>query len=130
MDTNVVVIQGRLTKAPTFKRAGETAVLEFSLACGRWVKGEERTSFFDCVLFGKRAETLATHLDKGSPVIVSGALEQQRWQAQDGSNRSRVHIIANDVSFAGPKQERQSKPTIQQQFEEVEQDGFTDDIPF
>ena len=46
-------------------------------------------SFFDLVLFGKLGEVLSEHLTKGKPVVVSGELEQQRWE-KDGQNASKV----------------------------------------
>lgn len=102
---NTVVIAGRTTKDPEIKvTPSGTAVLSLSLAVndtkknaqGEW---EEIANFFDCVLFGERAERIAQYITKGSKLVVNGRLHQDRWQAQDGTNRSRVSIIVQDIEL-------------------------------
>ena len=102
---NTVVIAGRTTKDPEIKvTPSGTTVLSFSLAVndtkknaqGEW---EEIANFFDCVLFGERAERLAQYIPKGSKLTINGRLHQDRWQAQDGTNRSRVSIIVQDIEL-------------------------------
>lgn len=102
---NTVVIAGRTTKDPEIKvNPSGTAVLSFSLAVNDTKKNaqdewEEIANFFDCVLFGKRAESLAQYIPKGSKLTINGRLHQDRWQAQDGTNRSRVSIIVQDIEL-------------------------------
>lgn len=102
---NTVVIAGRTTKDPEIKvTPSGTAVLSLSLAVndtkknaqGEW---EETANFFDCVLFGERAERIAQYIIKGSKLTINGRLHQDRWQAQDGTNRSRVSIIVQDIEL-------------------------------
>lgn len=102
---NTVVIAGRTTKDPEIKvTPSGTAVLSFSLAVndtkknaqGEW---EEISNFFDCKVFGKRAESLAQYITKGSKLTINGRLHQNRWQAQDGTNRSSVSIIVQDIEL-------------------------------
>lgn len=102
---NTVVIAGRTTKDPELKvTPSGTAVLSLSLAVndtkknaqGEW---EETADFFDCKVFGKRAESLAQYITKGSKLTINGRLHQDRWQAQDGTNRSRVSIIVQDIEL-------------------------------
>lgn len=102
---NTVVLAGRTTKDPEIKvTPSGTTVLSFSLAVndtkknaqGEW---EEIANFFDCVLFGERAERIAQYIIKGSKLTVNGRLHQNRWQAQDGTNRSSVSIIVQDLEL-------------------------------
>lgn len=102
---NTVVLAGRTTKDPEIKvTPSGTTVLSFSLAVndtkknaqGEW---EEIANFFDCVLFGERAERIAQYIIKGSKLTINGRLHQDRWQAQDGTNRSRVSIIVQDIEL-------------------------------
>lgn len=102
---NTVVIAGRTTKDPELKvTPSGTTVLSLLLAVndtkknaqGEW---EETANFFDCVLFGKRAESLAQYIPKGSKLTINGRLHQDRWQGQDGTNRSRVSIIVQDIEL-------------------------------
>lgn len=102
---NTVVLAGRTTKDPEIKvTPSGTTVLSFSLAVndtkknaqGEW---EETADFFDCKVFGKRAESLAQYITKGSKLTINGRLHQNRWQAQDGTNRSSVSIIVQDIEL-------------------------------
>lgn len=102
---NTVVIAGRTTKDPEIKvTPSGTAVLSLSLAVndtkknaqGEW---EDVVDFFDCKVFGKRAESLAQYITKASKLTINGRLHQDRWQAQDGTNRSRVSIIVQDIEL-------------------------------
>jgi single-strand DNA-binding protein len=63
-----------------------------------WVDGE--VSFFDVQVWDSQAENVAQTVTKGMRVSVSGRLLQKRWQAEDGSNRSKVVVNADDVSVS------------------------------
>lgn len=101
---NHVTLTGNVTRDPElrFSPSG-TAVARFGLAWNNRrtnARGEveEEVSFFDVVAFGEFAENIAESLGKGDRVIVDGRLDQQSWEADDGSKRSRVQVIADDVA--------------------------------
>lgn len=102
---NTVVIAGYTAKDPELKvTPSGTTVLSLLLAVNDTKKNaqdewEETANFFDCVLFGKRAESLAQYIPKGSKLTINGRLHQDRWQGQDGTNRSRVSIIVQDIEL-------------------------------
>lgn len=105
-DLNNVVLIGRLTKDATLKYTQSgTPVADFSIAVNKSVKqGDEYTddvSFFDVHLWNKQAETLQQYLTKGKQVAISGSLKQDRWQDNDGQNRSRIVINAQSVQLLG-----------------------------
>lgn len=104
---NVVAIVGNLTRDPELKHAGETTIAELGVAVngsekkgGEW---QERADFFDVTVFGNRASSCAEYLSKGSSVAISGRLRQDRWTNDNGDNRSKVKIIADQVKFLGSK---------------------------
>ena len=102
---NNVVLVGRLTRDAELKFTNTGfPIANLSLAVNRRVKkGEvwqEEASFFDAVLLGKRAESLAQYLKKGTQLVVQGELQQRRWE-QEGQKRSKVEIVVNDVQFVG-----------------------------
>lgn len=111
MDTNQVIIAGRLTRDPelTFT-ASNMPICKFGIAVNGMKK--EDVSFLDIVAFGKTAESCAKYLHKGSQAIVSGSIKQSRWTAKDGSKRSSVGITANQVQFIGGKRE-EGQPAAQ-----------------
>ena len=62
---------------------------------------EDKPNFVECTLFGKRAEGLAPYLKKGQKVGINGKLDWQQWEAQDGSKRSTLKVIVNDLELLG-----------------------------
>src|SRR5690554_4608705 len=105
-DVNVVVLVGRLTRNIELKYlTSGTAVGNFSIACSEDVKQgdkwEEKAHFFDCVLWGKRAESLKQYMTKGKQVAVGGRLRQETWQNKEGQNRSKVVVNVEKVQLLG-----------------------------
>lgn len=105
-DINHVTLVGRLTRDAELKYSnGGMAICEFSLAINaRRKKGDEwvdEANFFDVTLFGRQGEAIQRYLTKGKQVGVEGRLNQDRWQTQDGQNRSKVNVIANNVMLLG-----------------------------
>jgi single-strand DNA-binding protein len=104
-DINHVVLVGRLTRDAELKyTAGGQAVCKFSVAVNRRRKNgdqwEDEANYFDIVLWGRQGESLNQYLVKGKSVGVEGELRQDRWQ-QDGQNRSKVEIVANNIQLLG-----------------------------
>lgn len=109
---NLVMLIGNLTKDPESRQAGENQVASFSIAVNRKWKGgdgtaKEEVSYFDCEGWRKTGELVMQYLKKGRRVLVSGRLQQDRWQSAEGQNRSRVKIIAESVQFLDSKIEGQ-----------------------
>ena len=104
-DLNNVILKGRIVKDAELKYTpSQMAVASFSVAYNRnWkdASGEwhEDTYYFDCAWFGKSAEKNARNLLKGTPVIVQGALKQERWQGNDGTNHAKVTLILDTVDL-------------------------------
>jgi single-strand DNA-binding protein len=108
-DINTVVLVGRLTRDPELKHLPSgTPVLEMGLAVngrrqdetGSWV---DKPNFFDVKVFGNQAESLSRNLVKGRRIGVDGRLDWSSWEAQDGTKRSKVEIIAQSVQFLDSK---------------------------
>lgn len=99
---NIVAITGRITKDLVLKQAGQTQVINFSMAVENPYKKDD-TSFFEIVAFGKTAELLNTYCGKGSKIGVDGTLKQDRFTDKEGNNRSVVRITANRIEFLDTK---------------------------
>lgn len=102
---NKVLLMGNLTRDPELRYipSGQ-AVCSFSVAVNRTYvsqSGEkkEEVSFIRVVVWAKRAEVCNEYLKKGSPVFVEGRLQSRSWEAQDGSKRSTIEVIAQNVQF-------------------------------
>jgi len=112
-DINNVILVARLVRDAELKyTANGYAILNFSIANNRSVKRndewQDEVSFFQCNIFGKRAESLAEYMIKGKQVVISGSLKQDRWTDKDGNNRSVVKIMVDKLQFVGGKRNQES----------------------
>jgi single-strand DNA-binding protein len=106
-NVNVAVVTGNLTKDPELRSTpGGTSVCKLRVAVnsrrksGEWV---DKPNYFDVTVWGAQGENCANYLSKGRPVAVEGRLDWREWEAQDGSKRQAVEIIANSVQFLGSR---------------------------
>ena len=103
---NQVTLMGNLTRDPELRSTPSgQSVCNFGLALNRSYKnaeGEwvEATDFVDIVAWGPLGERVAQYLSKGRPALVSGRLQSRSWE-QDGQKRSKLEVVANDVTFLG-----------------------------
>jgi len=58
---------------------------------------EQEPSFFTVIVWRDQAEHAAHSLAKGSRVVVVGRLQQRSWTAEDGSARSTVEVVADEL---------------------------------
>jgi single-strand DNA-binding protein len=58
---------------------------------------EQEPSFFTVVVWRDQAEHAGQSLAKGSRVVVVGRLQQRAWAAEDGSARSTVEVVAEEL---------------------------------
>jgi single-strand DNA-binding protein len=104
---NRVILMGRLVAAPELKTtASGISVTSFRIAVDRsYVKsGEERKAdFIDIVCWRQQAEFVCRYCGKGSLIAVEGQLQTRTYQAKDGTNRSVVEVVADNVSFTGER---------------------------
>jgi single-strand DNA-binding protein len=141
-----VTLVGNLTRDPELRQTpGGTPVCQLGVAVnssykdssGQWM---EKPNFFDVVVWGTQGENCARYLAKGRQVAVDGRLDQRSWDAQDGTKRSKVEIIADTVMFIGGQGGEVREPTArgnakpasdaaaQDDFRDIDFGG--DDIPF
>jgi len=95
---------GYLTRNPQLSyTTNKTAVVEFGLAVNRKWKAEdgsqrEEVLFIECQMFGKRAEVINKHFEKGSPIFVQGRLKLEQW-VKDDRKHSRIRVIVERFEF-------------------------------
>jgi single-strand DNA-binding protein len=103
---NQVILMGNLTRDPELRTTPNGAsVCSFSLALNRSYKNAEgnwteATDFIDVVAWGPLGERVAQYMSKGRPALVSGRLQSRSWE-QEGQKRSKVEVVAQDVTFLG-----------------------------
>jgi single-strand DNA-binding protein len=142
---NRVILTGNLTADPELSTLPSgTSVCKLRLAVNRRYKdsasGEwtEKPNYFDIKVWGAQGENCANYLAKGRAVAVDGRLEWREWEAQDGSKRQAVEVVADTVQFLGSRDggEGQQRGGFQQTAELKAEPApafagsADDDIPF
>ncbi|HEY5667684.1 MAG TPA: single-stranded DNA-binding protein [Candidatus Saccharimonadales bacterium] len=147
---NQVILLGNLTRDPELRQTPSgQSVVSFSLALNRAYKDaktgdwQEATDYIDVVAWGPLAERVAQYLTKGRRALVQGRLQSRSWE-QEGQKRSKVEVLANDVTFVdsrggdgeggAPSEPRPASSSSSKKDEPIEDIGDEpinlDDIPF
>jgi len=127
---NVITVAGVLGKDAEMKymQSGD-AVASFSVAESQ---GRDKTLWWSCSIWGKRAETLSAFLTKGTKVTVSGQVTEDVWTDKNGQERKSMKVRVNDIALQSKReshdepQERRQAPAPQSSFDD--DDGS--DVPF
>lgn len=101
---NVYTVEGRLTRDSQIRYTNSgSAVLSFSVAYNRIEKDGEKWKdkpcFIDCVLFGKRAESVNQYLTKGVQIFATGELDYQKYETADKQLRTKHQLIVDNFNF-------------------------------
>ena len=105
---NKVIIMGRLTRAVEMRTtSGGNSVTDLGIAInerrlgsnGEWV---DAIQFVDVTFWNRKAEVIAQYFQKGSPILIEGALQLDRWE-KDGKNFSKLKVRGTEFSFVGNK---------------------------
>ena len=108
---NKVFMIGNLVVDPELRRTGsDIAVCTFRIAVQRRFtnqQGVREADFFNVVVWRQQAENCAKYLSKGRRCAVAGSLQSRTYDAQDGTKRNIVEIVADEVEVLSSPQERQ-----------------------
>lgn len=127
MSINRVNISGNLTRDSELRATSSgMQIASFGVAVndrrknqsGEW---KDYPNFIDCVMFGKRAESIFQYLTKGTKVAIEGKLRWSQWE-KDGQKRSKLEVIVDEIEFMSTKN---SSPK-----ESSEGGMYMDDVPF
>ena len=122
---NSITVAGSLGRDAELKYLPNgDAVLNFSVAdsAGR----DKPTIWWNCQLFGKRAESLAQYLTKGQAVAVSGSVSEREWTDKDGNTKKSMNVRVNEVALQGKREEAKPKPAQQK----ADYDDSDESLPF
>ena len=109
-------------------------VANFSIADSQ---GKDKDAiWWNCQLFGKRAESLAQYLTKGQAVTITGSVSQRKYTDKNGVEKTSTDVRVNDVALQGGKREaaQSQQPQQRQQAPQPSNSGgfadMDDDLPF
>ena len=112
---NVCALQGRLARDPELRQTTTgKSVATFTLACDRGRKDASGRSLVDwipVVAWEKQADFTYEWLSKGHMVIVRGILQSRTYKAKDGTNRTVLELVADNINFCGSKADSAAQPS-------------------
>lgn len=97
----IIMIAGNVGSVKPVKEVGSDSVLNFSIAVdnGKDKSGEKRDpTWYDCALWGKRAEALAPYIEKGSKLAVSG-----RPGCREHEGKAYLSLTVDNLTFMSSK---------------------------
>jgi single-strand DNA-binding protein len=125
----VICITGSLPRDCETKRTQTgTAITEFTVPYDVGFGDRKQTVWAKCSLFGKRAETLAQYLTKGTMVMVTGTALPEAW-IKDGEAKCGLKVNVSDVELHGGKPSQDRKQSAQGSYDAPPSD-MDDSIPF
>ena len=131
---NIICLAGNVSRDAEVKYlANGDAVASFSVADNM---GKDKGAiFWNCSLFGKRADSLAPYLKKGGAVTVTGTVSEREWTDKDGNKRKSMDVRVSDVALQGGKREesapqRQAPMKRSPVSQEQSFSDFDQEIPF
>jgi single-strand DNA-binding protein len=124
---NNITVAGGLTRDAEMKylQNGD-AVCSFSVADS---DGRDKPAiYWNCSMFGKRAESLAQYLLKGNKVTVTGKVTERSYTDKNGQEKKVMDVRVNDIALQGSSS--RDEPVKQRQVESSGGASDTEDIPF
>ncbi|MDB2157367.1 single-stranded DNA-binding protein [Clostridium butyricum] len=111
---NKIILLGRLIKDPELKQNenGDKLYTRFVIAVQRNFKlpdGTREADFITVIVWGKKAEIICKHTQKGSLITVSGRLRTGSYEDKDGIKRYIAEVVAEDFKFISTKKEVQNE---------------------
>lgn len=104
---NICALQGRLGRDPEIRQTTTgKQVATFTLACDRGRKdanGRTTADWIQIVAWDRLADFAAKWLTKGQMVTVDGRLQSRTYTARDGTSRTVLEVVANNINFCGSK---------------------------
>ena len=101
-----VFLIGNLTRDPELtETAGGVSVCRFAVAVNRGYGENRATDFYNVTAWRRLGEQVAQYTKKGNKIAVYGDLQIRQYDANDGTRRTSVDVVAQDVEFLTPKQQ-------------------------
>ncbi len=91
-----ITAHGNLGKDPELKNVGQNQVASFSLAVRT---GKDETTWMNCAVWGKRAQTAAEYLRKGAKITIAGQAKLNSYTTQDGTEKQSLNVNVNDFTL-------------------------------
>ena len=106
-----------------------TAIASWSIALTSGYGKNEKTTWLRCNMFGKRGETIAQYIKKGSQVGVNGEISLYTYKGKDGAEKTSLECNVQAITLLGKKEPSAPKEAGKANGHQPQpEDG--DEIPF
>ena len=107
---NNVNLSGNVTRDVEKRGTADKPYITFGLAVTEYKgNGEKSPMFFSCIMFGKRAVSVAEFIQKGAKVCVSGQLGSDNYTDKNGIEHTGFSIKVSDLELMSAKKEQTSQ---------------------
>ena len=97
---NKCIFTGRFVRSLECRRTqGGTAVVTADIAVDSGYGEKKKTAFPTLVIWGKAAEFISRHADKGTMVEAVGEYTERKWEDKEGRKRTSVEIKVEDIKI-------------------------------
>ena len=94
---NNCLLTGNLGADPeVFYSSEGDPIATFNLA---FRSSKKKTNWIKITCFNKLAEIAERHLHRGARIAIIGTLDQQKWETDEGFQRSSFQLLANSIEF-------------------------------
>lgn len=107
---NFVELIGNTGATPEIKTFDSgKKVASFNLATSEYYKNEqgekiEKTQWHTVKAWGKLAELIEKHVQKGDSLLIEGKLQHEQYEDKEGVKRYSTHVLADKVLFLTPRE--------------------------
>ena len=91
---------------------------------------DKGTIWWNCTLFGKRAEALSQYLTKGQSVTVVGTITEREWTDKTDTKRKSMDVRVSEIALQGGRKDAEPQEERRQAPKPEPVDIDSDDLPF
>ncbi len=112
---NQIVLETRVVKNNGLKYSSKdqpylNLILVFETLEKKDSEWKAKGNFIKACLFAKKAEALKD-VKPGTPLIISGKIEQNKWESKEGEKRSEISLKIEEFHFIKNKHYQKEKVT-------------------
>jgi len=94
-----------------FTQSGK-AVMGFAIPIESGWGESKKVAWCECSLWGKKAESkLIDHMKKGQEIIILGEIGMETYQANDGTEKTKMTLNVSDIDLIGGNQSSGAQPS-------------------
>jgi single-strand DNA-binding protein len=108
MWNNNVTLCGRLTADPELRIAGDSPVVNFTLAVSRLARDKDAVDFIGCVIWNQPAKYLSDFGHKGDYCGISGTLRSRSYENSQGTRVYVTEVLADSIHLF-PRAKKEEK---------------------